>query len=147
MIAAWQTELNRLAEVHGVQLRDIRLFHWGSREALLPDLNWFPVLHNLIHPEPVTVRGAFGFGFPEMAQALHALGLIESALPDQPRDPLAAMAGAWSAAKEATSRQIPLEQTEPIQIIGKFSHAACRSMLEILALLRQRAEASLEEAA
>jgi hypothetical protein len=147
MITAWQTELNRLADMHGVPLRDIRLFHWGSREALLPDLNWFPLLHNLIHEEPVTVRGAFGFGLTEMAQALHALGLIETALPEQPRDTMAAMAGAWSAAKEAASLQIPLEQTAPIQVIGKFSHAACRSMMEILTVLRERAKDSLAEAA
>jgi hypothetical protein len=147
MITAWQTELNRLADMHGVQLRDIRLFHWGSHETLLPDLNWFPLLHNLIREEPVTVRGAFGFGLPEMAQAFHALGLIESALPDEPRDPLAAMAGAWSAAKEAKSLHIPLEETAPIQVIGKFGHAACRSMMEIVTLLRKLAEASLAEAA
>jgi hypothetical protein len=147
MITAWQTELNRLADMHGVQLRDIRLFHWGSHETLLPDLNWFPLLHNLIREEPVTVRGAFGFGLPEMAQAFHALGLIESAVPNEPRDPLAAMAGAWSAAKEARSLQIPLEQTAPIQVIGKFGHAACRNMMEIVTLLRKLAEASHAEAA
>jgi hypothetical protein len=147
MTAAWQTELSRLAQTSGVQLRDIRLFHWGSHEGLLPDLNWFPLLENLIHPEPVTVRGAFGFGLLEMTQALRRLGLIESDLPDQPRDPLAAMAGAWSAAKEAASLNMPLEQTAPIQMIGKFSREACRSMMEILALLRRRAQASLSEAA
>ena len=93
------------------------------------------------------MRGAFGFCLAEMARALHALGLIESALPDQPRDPPAAMAGAWSAAKEATSRQIPLEQAEPIQVIGKFTFQACRTMMEILVVLRQRTQASLREAA
>jgi len=147
MITAWQTELNRLAELHGVRLQDIRLFHWGSQETLLPNLNWFPLLRNVIHVEPVTVRGAFGFGLPEMAQAFHALGRIESALPDQPRDPLAAMAGAWSAAKEAESLQIQLEQTAPMRVIGTFSHEACRSMMEILTLLRKLAQASLAGAA
>jgi hypothetical protein len=147
MIIAWQTELSGLANRHGVQLRDVRLFHWGTHEGLLPDLNWFSLLENLIHREPVTVRGAFGFGLAEMAQALHTLGLVETALPDQPRDPLAAMAGAWSAANEAASLQVPLEQADPIQVIAKFSHEACRSMMEILALLRQRAQTSLPEAA
>jgi len=147
MIATWQTELNRLAEVQGLGLQDIPLFTWGSHEGLLPDLNWFSLLRNLVHEAPVTVRGAFGFGLPEMAQAFHALGLIESALPDQPQDSLAAMTGAWSAAKEATSLQMPLGQTAPIQVIGEFSHAACRSMVEILALLRKLAQASHAEAA
>ncbi len=147
MMTAWQAELNRLAEIHSIRLQDMRLFHWGSHEGLLPDLNWFPLLQNLIHPEVVTVRGAFSFGLAEMAQALRNFGLIESVLPDQPRDPMAAMAGAWSAAKEAASLQIPLDQTAPIEIIGKFSHEACRSMMEILNLLRQRARTSLAEAA
>jgi hypothetical protein len=57
------------------------------------------------------------------------------------------MAGAWSAAKEVAALQVPLEQADPIQLIAKFSHEACRSMMEILALLRQRAQASLPEAA
>jgi len=147
MITAWETELGRLADMHGIGLQDIRLFHWGSRETLLPDLNWFSLLRNLVHQEPVTVRGAFGFGLIEMAQALHALGLIESALADQPQDPLAAMVGAWSAAKESKSLQIPLGQTAPMQVIGEFSHQACRSMIEILTLFRKRAQASLTEAA
>jgi hypothetical protein len=145
MISAWQTELNGLADMYRVAPRDVRLFRWGSQGGLLPDLNWFSLLDNLIRPEPVTVRGAFGFGLTEMARALHAFGLIESALPDQPRDPLAAMAGAWCAAKEAASLQISLEQTAPIGIIRTFSHDACRSMMEILTLLRQRARASQED--
>jgi hypothetical protein len=147
MKTAWQAELSRLADSNGVKLRDIRLFHWGSHEGLLPELNWLPILNNVIHPEPVAVRGAFGFGLPEVARALKRLRLIEAVLPDQPRDPLAAMAGAWSAAKDAVSLQIPFQQTDPIQMIGKFSHEACRSMMEILTLLRQRASASLPEAA
>jgi hypothetical protein len=147
MKIAWLAELKRVAAEQGVQFRDVRLFHWGSHESLFPELNWFPMLHNLIHPEPIAVRGAFGFGLAEMAHALHALGLIESVLPDQPRDPLAAMTGAWSAAKEAAALQIPLQQTAPVQMIGQFSHQACRVMMEILALLRQHARASLAEAA
>jgi hypothetical protein len=147
LTGAWLMELQRLADINRVELREIRLLHWGSHEAFLPDLNWFPILRNVIHPEPVTLRGAFDFGLREMAEAAHTLGLIQSALPDQPRDPLAAMTGAWSAAREAASLQVPLEQTTPIQLIAKFSHEACRSMMEILTLLRQRAQASLPEAA
>src|SRR5207245_2701112 len=118
MITAWRTALSRLADSNGIQMRDIRLFHWGSHEALLPDLNWFSLLDNLIHPEPVTVRGAFGFGLAEMARALHALGLVETALPDRPVGPMETMAGAWSSATEAASLQIPLEQSAPIQLIA-----------------------------
>jgi hypothetical protein len=147
LISAWQAELNRLADSLGAKLGDVRLYCWASHEGLLPELNWFPLLHNLIQAEPVSVRGAFGFGLAEITQVLHASGLVDSGLPEQPRDPLAAMAGAWSAAKEAASRQIPLEQTASIQVIGTFSHQACYSMMAILALLRQRADASIPEAA
>ena len=82
-----------------------------------------------------------------MVRALHALGLVEGALPDRPLGTLETMAGAWSAAKEASERQIPLEQTPPMQVIGRFSHELCRSMMQTLALLRQRAERSLGKAA
>lgn len=78
--------------------------------------------------------------------AERAAGLIESALPDQPRDPLAATAGAYSAAKEAALLQIPLEQVAPIRVIGKFSQEACSSMLEIVVFLRRRAQRPLAEA-
>jgi hypothetical protein len=145
--SAFVAELNRLADLHGLQLRDVHIFHWGNREVPLPDLTWIDLLDNLIHPELVTVRGAFSFGLADMARALHALGLIETALPDRPVGPLETMAGAWSSEKEAASLRIPLEEAAPIQIIGRFSQALCRSMMETLVFLRQRARASLEEAA
>jgi hypothetical protein len=147
MISAWQAEVERWAETNGLQLRDVRLFHWGNLDVPVPDLNWFDLLENVIHKEPVTVRGAFGFGLSEIAGALHSIGLIDTALPERPGGALEAMAGAWSSAEEAASLQIPLEQAGPMQIIGRFSHATCRSMMEILGLLRQRADTSLEEAA
>ena len=147
MKLAWQTDLQRLADAHGVDLGGIRLFHWGNREVPLPDLNWFDLLDNLIHREPITVRGAFGFGLAEIARALHTLGLIETALPAIPGGPLEAMAGAWSSAEEAARLGIALEQVGPIEVIGSFSQALCRSMTEIVALLRRQASAALPEAA
>jgi hypothetical protein len=164
---AWQTELSTLAKSHGLQAQDIRLFHWGPLPPTLRDLTpplrdavsfppplaggrvgaWFDVLENLIHKEPVTVRGAFTFGLADMARAFHSLGLIEAALPAVPPGTLAAMAGAWSSAREAKQLNVALEQIDSMQVIGRFSSAACQSMMEILALLRQRASASLPEAA
>jgi hypothetical protein len=147
MKLAWQAELKRLADVHGVDLRDIRLFYWGNREVPLPDLNWFDLLDNIIHREPVAVRGAFGFGLAEVARALHAVGLIETPLPALPGGPLETMAGAWSAAEEAARLGIPLEQVDTIQAIGGFTYAISRTMMEIVALLRRQASAALPEAA
>jgi len=144
---AWKAELNRLADSHGVQPQDIRLFHWGPLPPTFPVGAYFDLLENLIHKEPVTVRGAFTFGLADMARAFHCLGLIETALPAVPPGTLAAMAGAWSSAREAKRLGVALEQVDSMQVIGLFSSAACRSMMEILGLLRQRASASLPEAA
>jgi hypothetical protein len=147
MKAAWQAQLQQWADAEGVKLRDIRVIHWGNPGVPLPELNWLDLLDELIHPEPVTVRGAFGFGLAEMARALHALGLIETALPDRPVGTRETMAGAWSSAKEAASLHIRLEQAGPIRMIGRFSQATCRTMMETLVFLRSHAQASDAKAA
>jgi hypothetical protein len=145
--AAWRTELEQIANSAGLSPPDLRLYHWGSTRLLLPEMNWHDILLELILEEPIAVRGSFGFGLTEMAAALGASGLIKSDVPPLPPGPLAATAGAWSSAREAASLLIPLEQTEPMQIITRFGRAVCRSMMEILTFLRQRARASLAEAA
>jgi hypothetical protein len=162
MKAAWQAELTQLADSHGVKPEDIRLFHWGPLNLPPPlrDAAAFPspsgggqgggfldLLENLIHKEPVAVRGAFSFGMADIARALQSLGLIDTVLPAVPPGTLEAMAGAWSSAHEARRLGVALEEIDSMQLIGRFSSAACRSMMEILALLRQRASASLPAAA
>jgi hypothetical protein len=144
---AWRIELEQIANSAGVSPMDLRLYHWGSTRLLLSEMNWHDILLELILEEPIAVRGSFGFGLAEMAAALRASGLIESDIPRLPPGPLAATAGAWSAAREAASVQLPLKKTEQIQMIGRFSHAACRSIMEILGFLRRCATASLSEAA
>jgi hypothetical protein len=52
------------------------------------------------------------------------------------------MAGAWSSAHEAQRLGVALEEIDAMQLIGRFSSAACRSMMEILTLLRQQASAN-----
>jgi hypothetical protein len=157
MKAAWQAELTQLADSNGVRPEDIRLIHWGPLHHLdnyPPPLAGegrvgapFDLLQNLIHKEPVAVRGAFSFGMAEIARALHSLGLIDTVLPAVPLGTLEAMAGAWSSAHEAKRLEVGLEETDSMQLIGRFSSAACRSMMEILTLLRHRAAAALPEAA
>src|SRR5207244_7321215 len=126
---AWQSDLKQLAESHGVKAADIRLFHWGPLHDL-PLNTPFDLLENLIHKEPVAVRGAFTFGMADVARALHSLGLIDAVLPTVPPGTLGAMAGAWSSAREAKQLEVPLEQVDSMQVIGRFSSAACRSMIE-----------------
>jgi hypothetical protein len=144
---AWRAELEQLAKSAGVPLADVRLTHWGSTRLLLREMNWHDILLDLILEEPIAVRGSFGFGLEEMATALHRSGLVQSEIPPLPPGPLAATAGAWWSAKEAQRLGIPLGEIDVIKLIGAHGEASCRSMMEILALLRQRASASLSEAA
>jgi hypothetical protein len=144
---AWKIELDQIAKLASVPLEDLRLYHWGSTRLLLPELNWRDILLEVILEEPIAVRGSFGFGLAEMAAALHASGLAESEVPPLPPGPMAATAGAWWSAKEAERLAIPLAEVDVIKKIGAYGGASCRSMMEILALLRQRASAALPEAA
>ncbi len=128
----------------------LRLLHWGIPEVPLPHGNWYDLLENVIYAEPVAVRGAFGFGLPDLAKALYDLGLVATALPELPAEPtpvLSAMAGVWSAAEEAAEKGLPLGQMDILQTIGLYQQAACKGMMEIVALLRRRASAALPEAA
>jgi hypothetical protein len=144
---AWRAELEQLAKSAGVALADIRLTHWGSTRLLFPELNWHDILLDLILEEPIAVRGSLGFGLEEMASALHRSEMIQSEVPPLPPGPLAATAGAWWSAKEAQRLGIPMSEIDVIKTIGAYGAASCRSMMEILALLRQRVSASLPEAA
>jgi hypothetical protein len=144
---AFKKELEQLAKSAGVALADIRLTHWGSTRLLLPELDWHDILLDLILGEPIAVHGSLGFGLEEMARAVHRSGLIQSEIPPLPPGPLAAMAGAWWSAKEARRLGIPLGEIDVINTIGAYGAASCRSMMEIVALLRQRSSASLPEAA
>ena len=148
--AASKKELTRIAESAGVPVEKLRLFHWGIPQVPWPDGNWYDLLENLIYREPVAVRGAFGFGLPKMAQAFYDLGLIATPLPHLPAEPtapLSAMAGVWWAAQEAAERGWSLGQTPVVQTIGLYAEDACKSMMEIVALLRRQASAALPEAA
>jgi hypothetical protein len=144
---AWKTELERVANSGAVPLADLRLFHWGSTRLLLPEMNWHDILVDLILEEPIAARGSFGFGLAEIAGAVHASGLIKSEVDPLPPGPLAAAAGAWWSAKEAARLGIPMHEVDVIKMIGAYGEESCRSMMEIVALLRQRSSASLPEAA
>ena len=148
--ADFRKGLTRIAEGTAVPVEKLRLFHWGIPEVPLPDRKWYDLLENVIYREPVAVRGAFGFGLSDLAKALYDLGLIATPLPDLPAEPtpvLSAMAGVWSAAEEAEEQGVLLAQTSAVQTIGRYQQAACKSMMEIVALLRGRASIDLPEAA
>jgi len=144
---AWKRELGEIAAAAGGRLADLRLYHWGSTRLLVPEMNWHDILLEVILEEPLAVRGSFGFGLGEVAAALRALRLIEAEVPSLPPGPLAATAGAWWSAQEAERVGIPFEEVDVIQMIGKYGRASCRSLMEIVAYLRQHASASLPKAA
>jgi hypothetical protein len=144
---AWKVELEQLAKSAGVSLADLRLTHWGSTRLLLPSMNWHDILLELILEEPIAVRGSFGFGLEEMAAALHRSGLLESEVTHLPPGPLAATAGAWWSAKEAQRLGIPMSEIGVMKTIGAWGNASCRSMMEIMSLIRHRASADLPKAA
>ena len=108
----------------------------GKDEGDWPNLPWFDLLELVIRKEPVTVRGAYGFGLKAVAKALHAAGLIETSWKDGPADGLGAMIGAFVAAKEATALGIPLFETQMALEIGRYNGVDVRVMSEILTLLR-----------
>jgi hypothetical protein len=75
------------------------------------------------------------------------MDLVFCNLPALPSHALSAMAGAWSAAEEASHKGIALEQTAVMQRIIDVSEASCQTMMEILTLLRDRAAGRMPQAA
>jgi hypothetical protein len=62
-------------------------------ERWWPRPRWFDLLERVFRVEPLVVRGAFGFGLKDVAQALRTHGLIETAWEGSALDGLGAMAG------------------------------------------------------
>lgn len=149
LIACWKGELVMLAQQLGMTVDKFRLFHWGIPSVPCPELDWFDVLENIIYKEPVAVRGCFGFGLVEMAKALNqpTMEVAFYDLPALPSHALSAMAGAWSAAEEAFLKGVDLDQVAAMQRIIEFSEASCRTMMEILTFLRNRAAREMPQAA
>ena len=87
--------------------------------------------------EPVTVRGAFGFGLKAIAKALHEHGLIETVWGDGPTDGLGAMVGAWWADDEARRLDVSMRALDLMQEIEAYNEVDCRVMQEVLDYLRR----------
>lgn len=132
-----------------------RLLHWSQAETVTletaynaamrrhpqrgwPRLPWFDLLSRVVRAEPLAVRGALGFGLKEVANALHALGRIETSWGDGPTDGLGAMVATWSAAAEARQRGVPLHEVELMQEVERYNEVDCRALAEIVAMLRER---------
>ena len=126
-----------------------RLIHWSNAETTQyrraqqahpdrrwPDLPWFDYYKEVMLAQPVTVRGALGFGLKAVAKALHTLGLIETQWGEGPADGLGAMAGAWWCAAEADAKGVTLPRLPLMQEIGQYNEVDCKVMMEIVRYLR-----------
>jgi hypothetical protein len=142
ILDAWIAHLSDQAKAagHG-SLADVRLFHWSGAETssferayssartrhpqqAWPKLGWYDLLSRVVLAEPVTVRGALGFGLKEVAKALHAHGLVNTKWEAGPVDGLGAMVGAWRLDPAA------------LKDIGVYNETDCRMVSEILEIVR-----------
>jgi hypothetical protein len=106
-------------------------------EADWPDIPWFDALAKVIRAQPLTVRGAFGFGLKAIAKSMHAAGLIPTVWEDGPTDGLGTMVGAWWCAGEAARLNASMD-TLPLMVeIGRYNEVDCRAMAEVVAWLRE----------
>ena len=101
-----------------------------------PELGWFDFQMRAMRGEPVTVRGALGFGLKAVAKALHSHGLIETDWADSQVDGLGAMVGAWRCDTEAQQKGMSMTELPLMREIAAYNEVDCRVMMEIIRYLR-----------
>ena len=131
-IDAWIEHMSAVGVGLGAAGEVPRVWHWSPAETTNlttaynsacerhPDrgwasslqLRWFDLLNNVVRAQPVVVRGAFGFGLKEVANALHGHALIRTGWGDSDVDGLGAMVGAWHSDREAEERGVRLIDTD-----------------------------------
>lgn len=102
-----------------------------------PDWAWFDFLARVVREEPVVVRGAHGFGLKAVANAMHALGLVETKWDEGPVDGLGAMVGAWRCEREATNAGGRLIDVDLMRGIRRYNEVDCKAMMELVRYLRR----------
>ncbi len=154
VIDDWLAHMHAVAAARGTTLEESRLFHWSpaERSFLVTAYNaaaarhghpgwfalpWVDLLTEVVRAQPVTVRGAFGFGLKAVAKALHAAGLTETTWSDGPADGLGAMVGAWWCHHEAQRTATTMRDLELMREIASYNEVDCRAMAEVLAVLRR----------
>ena len=102
-----------------------------------PDWAWFDFLARVVREEPVVVRGAHGFGLKAVANAMHALGLVETKWDEGPVDGLGAMVGAWRCEREAANAGGRLIDVDLMRGIRRYNEVDCKAMMELVRYLRR----------
>jgi predicted RecB family nuclease len=153
VIDQWLAHLDLVCRHQGGSLDGARLFHWSPAETsnltdaynaahvrqgspTWPRLPWCDLLNRVVKEQPVTVRGAFGFGLKAIAKAMHGHGLIQTLWADGPADGLGAMVGAWWCRREADRMGVRLIDLDLMKEIEAYNEVDCRVMAEVLAYLR-----------
>ena len=131
-----------------------RIYHWSHAEvtqlenaynsarvrhgenADWPQLGWYDFQMRVMRGEPVTVRGALGFGLKAVAKAMYANQLIETNWADSPVDGLGAMVGAWRCNAQAQENGVPMTELPLMGEIADYNQVDCRVMMEIVRYLR-----------
>ncbi len=156
IIRDWVAHMFAVRDRLDPQNRQPRIFHWSAAEptalenahnsararhrerADWPPLGWYDLLQQVIRAEPVTVRGALGFGLKAVANALHAHGLIATNWADSPVDGLGAMVGAWRCDAEARKTGVSMTELTLMREITRYNEVDCKVMMEIVRYLRER---------
>jgi len=154
IVDAWLAHMAAVCADAGVPLDCARAFHWSPAETsnltnaynaafvrqgepAWPSVPWVDLLNKVVKMQPVTVRGAFGFGLKAVARALHAHGFITTLWEDSATDGLGAMVGAWSCHHEATRRGVSMADLDLMREIEAYNQVDCKAMYEVLSYLRQ----------
>ena len=153
MIDDWLAYLRTTCADTATELGEARLVHWSQAEQSnferaydnargrhpdrqWPKLPWYDLLRDVIHAEPVVVKGAFSFSLKSIARSMRANGLIATDWGEGLADGAGAMAGAWNAAVEAKRRGVALGDTDTMREVARYNEVDCRVMAEILEHLR-----------
>jgi hypothetical protein len=154
IIGAWLAHMHEVCGARGTSLDKARLFHWSPaeessfteaynsaavRHGFPPwdDLPWVDLLNRVVKEQPITVRGAFGFGLKAVAKALRRHGLIETEWTDGPTDGLGAMVGAWWCEHEAGRTGAAMPTLDLMREIERYNEVDCRVMADALDLFRR----------
>ncbi len=130
-----------------------RVIHWSRAEEYSLEKNynsaierhpektwcsprWFDFWQKVMRAEPVVVRGAFGFGLKDIANALHAHGLIGTAWGEGLTDGLRAMVGAFWCELKGREKHVDLINIDLMQQIRDYNKVDCRVMMETVRYLR-----------
>jgi len=154
VIDGWMTLIEGLLADRGLAWERLQILHWSPAESsnldnaynaarsrhpekAWPAMPWFDVLATVIRAQPVSVRGAFGFGLKGVVKGMHAARLIETTWGDGPTDGLGAMIGAWWCDAEAARLGGAMTDVDLMQEIARYNEVDCRAMAEVVGWLRE----------